>query len=215
VADHELRAWVRGTQSLIARFQADYERALGLVRDERQYATKGTSAPRVLCGEAQCLANLGDSSGANKALDAAQDAREQADEPDSISGLFTFSETKQHYYAGSSLIWLDGGPDAERAAREASQAITMWQQEPAETRSLDDEALGHIYLGIARLKLAELDGAHEAIRPILDLPPERRISWIGKRLEQFASLLSRQPYTRSPLAGEVRDEIREFTTGDG
>jgi transcriptional regulator with XRE-family HTH domain len=171
IADNELRAWVRGTQSLIARFQTDYHRALDLILDGKRYAGYGTSQARILCGEAQCLANLGDATAANRTLDAAQDARTKIIQPDSLGGLFEFTETKQRYYAGSALIWLNGEPNAQRAAQEAQAAISRWQQEPPASRSLDDEALAHVYLGTARLQLGDLDGAMAAIRPILDLPP--------------------------------------------
>jgi hypothetical protein len=79
-------------------------------------------------------------------------------------------------YAGSSLIWLDGGPDAQRAAQEAAQAIAIWEHAPPESRSLDDEALAHVYQATAHLQLRQLDAATAAIRPILDLAPERQIS---------------------------------------
>jgi hypothetical protein len=114
-----------------------------------------------------------------------------------VQGIFEFSEAKQHYYAGSSLIWLNGAADAERAAREAAEAIAMWTQEPPESRSLDDEALAHVYQGTAYLQLGQLDAATHAVRPILDLPPERQISWIRKRLARFAGMLRGEPYTGS------------------
>ncbi|WP_344624579.1 helix-turn-helix transcriptional regulator [Kitasatospora arboriphila] len=208
VGDNALRAWTRGTQSLIARFQSDYERALEYIRDGEQYAAGGTAKPRILCGLAQCMANLGNSTEANSALDAAQTAREQSRIPDSMPGLFEFSQAKQHYYAGSSLIWLNGRENAERAEREATQAIRMWEAESPETRSLDDEALAHVYLGTARLQLGELDGGMAAIRPILDLPEERKISWIGKRLDRFQGMLLQPPYRGSLVAKDAVEEIR-------
>jgi tetratricopeptide (TPR) repeat protein len=208
--DNELRAWVRGTQSLIARFQADYDDALAFARDGLRYTGRGTSEMRLLCGEAQCLANLEDSHEANKALDRALRARERANTPDSLSGLFEFSEAKQYYYAGSSLIWLDGKPNLQRAAHDAAVAISLWEHEPPERQPLDDEALCHIYQGTALLRLGELDEAVASIRPVLDLPPERRISWIGKRLGRVAAILHTEPYIASALAQESANEIREF-----
>ncbi|WP_245730129.1 hypothetical protein [Micromonospora pallida] len=94
---------------------------------------------------------------------------------DSVDGLFTFSEAKQRYYAGSSLIWLPGTADAERAVGEASQAIRIWETESPEARSLDDEALAHVYQATVHLHLGELDATVAALRPILDLPEDRKI----------------------------------------
>jgi transcriptional regulator with XRE-family HTH domain len=207
--DAELAAWVAGTKSLIARFQGDYGRALEYVRDGYQWVGHGhgTGEARLRCGEAQCLANLGNSRAANAALDAAEQAREQIRRPDSMCGLFGFSRAKQSYYAGSSLIWLQGGHDAERAAREAAAAIELWQSGPADERSLDDERLAHIYLATARVQLDDVEGAADAIRPILSLPLEEQISWIVKRAERLAGMLAAPRYAGNSTAAETVEAI--------
>ena len=208
--DNELRAWTRGTQSLIARFQGDYAHALDYVHDGLRYKARGTGRIRLLCGVAQCHANLGDSVRANRSLDRAQTEREELTTTDSVDGLFGFSVAKQHYYAGSSLIWLAGGADTERAAREAGHAIVLWETEPPEARSLDDEALAHVYQGTAFLQVGELDSAAAAIRPILDLPADRQISWVKTRLDRFAAMLRAEPYRGSSAADDLYDEIRNL-----
>jgi len=210
--DNELRAWVRGTQSLIARFQSDYTSAAAYVRDGLRYAAPGTARVRLLCGLAQCRANLGDSAGANRALNVALRERERIITPDSLGGLFEFSLAKQHYYAGSSLIWLGGGTDAQRAVREASEAIALWEQEPPETRSLDDEALAHVYEATAHLQLGDVDAAGAALRPVLDLPTDRQISWITKRVGRVGDLLREPQFENSVAAGELYDEIRALAS---
>jgi transcriptional regulator with XRE-family HTH domain len=207
--DAELAAWVAGTKSLIARFQGDYGRALEYVRDGYQWVGhgQGTGEARLRCGEAQCLANLGDSRAANQALDGAEAARERIRRPDSLEGLFGFSRAKQSYYAGSSLIWLQGGHDAERAQREALEAIGLWQSGPAEERSLDDERLAHIYLATARVQLDDVEGAADALAPVLSLPVEDQISWIVKRMDRVAGMLSAPRYAGSRVAAETVESI--------
>jgi hypothetical protein len=44
------------------------------------------------------------------------------------------------------------------------------------------------------LQLGRPDAAAAAIQPVLDLPVERRISWIRKRLSHFDELLVSKPY---------------------
>jgi transcriptional regulator with XRE-family HTH domain len=203
--DAELAAWVAGTKSLIARFQGDYGRALEYVRDGYQWVGhgQGTGEARLRCGEAQCLANLGDSRAANAALDAAESARERIRRPDSLEGLFGFSRAKQSYYAGSSLIWLEGGHDAERAQSEALEAIALWQSGPVAERSLDDERLAHIYLATARVQLDDVEGAADALAPVLSLPVEDQISWIVKRMDRVAGMLSAPRYAGNQTAAET------------
>lgn len=207
--DAELAAWVAGTKSLIARFQGDYGHALEYVRDGYQWVGSGhgTGEARLRCGEAQCLANLGDSRAANKALDAAELAREHIRRDDSLGGLFGFTRAKQSYYAGSSLIWLEGGHDAERAAREATDAIGMWQTGPEDERSLDDERLAHVYLATARVQLDDVEGAADALEPVLSLPVEDQISWIVKRMDRVAGMLSAPRYSGNQTASETVDSI--------
>jgi transcriptional regulator with XRE-family HTH domain len=205
----ELKAWVRGTQSLIARFAGDYAAALRFALDGLRYARDGSARVRLLCGVAQCHANMGDAAAARAALDAATDAREDVDGPDG-PGLFGFSEAKQAYYSGSSLIWLSDREDAERALAEATRAVELWETSADAERSLDDEALAHVYAATASLQLHDLEQAAAWLEPILGLPEEQRISWIRKRMARVAVLLSEKPYEGDPLAVELRERIADY-----
>lgn len=208
--DNELRIWVRGTQSLIARFKADYDQALAFALSGLGLTARGTGRIRLLCGKAQCLANLGDASGAFRALNEARDARESVTTADSLPGMFGFSETKQLYYTGSSLIWVPTRVNAMRAASDASQAIAAWESGKPEDRSIVDENLARIYLGTARLQMRELEGAVESVRPVLAFAAQYPVSWITKRMERFAHLL-RSDYANAALAVETRAVIGSLT----
>ena len=197
---------MRGTESLIARFQKNYAEAASIIEDGMKYAGPGTSIVRLLCGAAQCAANLGNSVGTQHFLDAALEARDQA-QPDTVNGLFTFSYAKQLYYAGSSLMWLRDAPALRRAVRDSEEAITLWEHEGEQFRSLDDEALAHVYIATARLKLGEIEGAMEVVRPILTLPPERQISWIRRRIAELAVHLKDERFANSRAAACARDEL--------
>lgn len=210
VDSNELRAWVRGTESLISRFDQRYKDAEELAWDGLRYPGRGTGRLRLLAGVAQCRANQGDSEGANEALDIAAREREALTTTDEVEGLFGFSRAKQHYYAGSSLMWLPGQADLERSAREATLAVSMWEGEPPEARSLDDEALAHIYAATAHVQLGDLDAARGAVAPILALPADRRISWILKRLRGLAGKVD-QGFPGSGDAAALRDAIREVS----
>lgn len=208
--DNQLRAWVRGTQSLILRFAGRYPEALAHALDGLEHADSGTARVRLLCGVAQCHANLSDPGAARRALADAETARDQVHGIDPYAGLFGFSPAKQAYYSGSVLIWLPDRADAERAWTEAGRAIDMWSQSTPDDRSLDDEALAGIYAATAAVHLRDLDRAEAALAPILDLPPERRISWIGKRLARVSDLLGQPPYLSDRQADNLLDRIREY-----
>jgi hypothetical protein len=210
IDSNELRAWVRGTESLVSRFDQRYADAEELAWDGLRYPGRGTGRLRLLAGVAQCRANLGDTEGANEALDTADREREALTTADDVGGLFGFSLAKQHYYAGSSLMWLPGRAELERSAREATLAVSMWESEPPDSRSLDDEALAHVYAATAHVQLGDLDAARLAIVPILAMPADRRISWILKRLRGLAGKVDRR-FPASSDAAAFRDEIRQVS----
>ncbi|HWD09348.1 MAG TPA: hypothetical protein VHA57_09655 [Actinomycetota bacterium] len=211
-AGHDaLRAWMFGTQSLIARFQGRYAEALDLAREGLAYATTGTALERLRCGEAQSLACLGDRAGTLQALALADEAREQNATGDIAHGLFTFSEAKHAYYAGSALIWLPDPEEARIAEEQSERAIALFAAGSADERNVADEALAHVYLGTAGVILGDLDRVLDAIRPVLNIPPDQRISWQRKRLARLGDMLGSDPFQRSRLARDVREEIAAFS----
>ncbi len=206
----ELRAWVRGTQSLLARFNKNYILARELAEDGLKYAGAGTSTIRLICGAAQCAANLGDSLRAQSLLNEALSLRERA-APDSLNGLYAFSYAKQLYYGGSSLMWLDDQRALKRADRDAGEAISLWKHEGVEFRSLDDEALAQVYQATARMKLGEVDGAMELLRPVINLPEDRQISWIRRRVSEVGDILRGEQFKGSISASNARAELYSLT----
>jgi len=211
--DAELAAWVCGTQSLICRFKGDYGQAMSFIEAGFEHVGDGhgTGEARLLCGRAQCAANLGDSVAANLALNEAEAARGRIRQLDSVDGLFGFSHAKELYYAGSSLIWLQGGEDARRAVVSAETAIDLWKAGPAEDRSLDDERLAHIYAATGYVQLGEVEAAVAHLQPILHLPAEDQISWIIKRADRVADMLSARRYAGDRLAADIVEAIRTVT----
>lgn len=211
----ELRAWARGTQSLIARFDWDFARAQWFLENGMRHAGSGTSETRLLCGMAQVAANHGNT---QRALDLLEDAaRARSDvKRDTVEGLFGFSPAKEAYYSGSALMWLPEKKPLRIASERAATAIDMWKREPIEQRSLDDEALAHLYHATAELRLGELDAAMDAARRVIELPEERQISWIGKRIDNLVTILERdRRYADSRAAAAARDELRPYGSGAG
>ncbi len=206
VGDGALLAWTRGTQSLIARFGQRYATALELAQAGMTDAGGGTAAPRLLAGQAQSLANLGDADGAHRALTAAETARDRAGS-DELGGLFTFSPAKLAYYGGSALIWLDGADDARRALDGAVEAITLWEAGERAELPEDDHALAHVYAATAAVQLGELDRAAAMLTPVLALPAERRISWLRKRVTRVDELLGADRFAGSDEADALRTAV--------
>jgi hypothetical protein len=108
-------------------------------------------------------------------------------------------------------MWLPDVPALQRAERDSAEAIALWEHESEQFRSLDDEALAHVYMATTRLKLGEIEGAMHAVRPTMELPPERQIPWIRRRVTELSALLGHQRLAKSSTAADAFDELRAYS----
>ncbi|WP_330233569.1 hypothetical protein OHA40_14515 [Nocardia sp. NBC_00508] len=203
-ADHDqLRAWACGTRALALRFVKDFEKAAAAATDGLRYVNNstGTAEPRLLCGLAASVANLGDSARALELLDQAERARDAAG-PDEIPGLFTFTPAKQIYYRGFSLMWAEDKRTLRKSVKASTDAIEAWQVQ----RSPGDEMLSQIYLASASARLGDLDGSIAAVSPVLENPISAHFSWVRKRLNQLEGLLA-EHFPDSPVAEDMRETL--------
>jgi len=128
-----------------------------------------------------------------------------------VEGIFGLSPAKQEYYSASSLMWLPDRPASAIAKSSAIATIGAWQHELAGRWSLDDEVLTHVYLATARLKLGDIDGAMESVRPIMRLPEERQTSWIRDRIANLGDIRDTARYRAAASAADAREELRAFS----
>jgi transcriptional regulator with XRE-family HTH domain len=206
-ADHDqLRAWARGTQALAFRFTKDFESARDAAADGLDYVngSTGTAEPRLLCGLAASVANLGDSTRALELLEQADRARD-ASGPDEIPGLFSFSPAKQIYYQGFSLMWADEPKILHKSVKASNDAIAAWKEQ----HSPGDEMLTQIYLASANARLGELDDSIAAVTPVLDKPISAHFSWVRKRLHQLDGLLG-DNFPDSQVATDMRQTLQAY-----
>lgn len=212
-ADHPgLRAWARGLQSLIAYWA-------GRPQESVRYAQAGTDLATNLNGsvaawlpslEARAWALLAAPDEAAAAIGRAADRRaeHQPDDLDHIGGVLSFPPARQHYYAAGAYVFLEG--EQTSAQREAATAIDIYETGDPQQRSFSDEAGAHAELALSRVNDGELEGAHEALAPVLDLEPERRIGGIVASAARVHGALRTPTYTASPVARGIREEIEAF-----
>lgn len=206
-ADHDqLRAWSRGTQALAFRFTKDFELARDAAQDGLNYigTSTGTMGSRLLCGLAASIANLGDSARALELLEDADRMRDSSG-PDEIPGLFSFSEAKQIYYHGFSLMWADDDKTLRKSIKASQEALDAWHVQ----RSPGDEMLSTIYLSMANARLGDLDGSLAAVAPVLETPIEAHFSWVRKRLNQLDGLLG-ENFPDSKVASDMQKTLKAY-----
>lgn len=215
-AEHDsLVALVYGLKSLITYWGADHRPARAL-----HYARQGLAECPNLRGtvgiwlsslEARAAAMLGDEEAVRTANQRAADLREavRLDELDGLGGLLTFPETKQLYYAAESEVLLRHGDS--RVAALAEEAVRGFSDRSASHWAFGDEAGARCNLALVHLYGGEVDGAAEAIRPVLDLAPPLRNRGIVVSAERVHSALSNGPAEDSVTARELREEIEAYS----
>jgi hypothetical protein len=82
--------------------------------------------------------------------------------------------------------------------------------EPGETHGFGCEALAHIDLAAARLRIGEFDGAAEALASVLSFPSGKRIDALPQRLSRVRAELANPRYQGSAQARELDEQVEEF-----
>lgn len=171
-----LIAWVRGIQCLVSHWA-------GTPRETIRYAELGLNLSGVSGSvtvwlhslEARAWASLGDAAESERHINLASDARESMTpgELDRLGGFCYFPRARQLYYAAGANALLPA--KYSRAEADANEALDAYANGPAAERAWSDVYGTYTELAIARVHGSDLDGAAEALRPVLELPVPQRI----------------------------------------
>jgi hypothetical protein len=192
-AGHDgLRTWIRGLQANITHWSGRWQDSVRYARLGAEPAVRSRSTAVVLLAssEARALGALNRLEETHVALARAAEARErvQPDELDVLGGLCNFLRPAQLGYAAEALSW-GGAPEAGEAERFALEALATY---PAAIQggSFRNEAHARCVLAVARVAQAEVEGAAEALAPVLALPPAQRDHTILTSIERVHTALS-------------------------
>jgi tetratricopeptide (TPR) repeat protein len=155
---------------------------------------------------------LGNLEETTRCVRAAADARESATADtlhDEIGGVFGFNDAKSHYYAGATYIHLGQADPALNATR---QAVELYTNGPADQRSYGAESLARIDSAMAHLLKGSLDGAIDALQPVLALPVDNRIAQLDKRLTSVRHRIAYPAFRDAQEAHDLDERIEEFCT---
>ncbi len=180
-AGHDgLRAWTRGLQALITYWSGRLDDSVRYAQlgAEAAARSRGTAGIWLTSSEARSLAALNRLEDAHTALAQATEARDrmEPDELDSLGGLCTFNRPRQLYYAADALAW-GGEAEASHTERLALEALDAYAGAPDQDRAFGDEAGARSALAVGRVLRREVDGAAEALAPVLE--PPRRSAYTG------------------------------------
>ncbi|NEA33241.1 XRE family transcriptional regulator [Streptomyces sp. SID13031] len=211
-ADHHgLRAWVRGLQSLVSYWAGNPHDSVRYAQLGAGYAEQANSTTGVWLpvSEARAWAALGNADAARAALVRAENAwgTVQADELDEMGGLCTFGRNRQLYYAADALAWLPG--ERETAEQYSRQAVDAYTDQSHPEWAFGDAAGSHAAMAITRIANGELEGAADALAPVLGLPTERRINGVVHSARRVHQALRQSGHGDD--ARDLQEEIEMFT----
>ncbi|GAA0602682.1 hypothetical protein GCM10009534_41570 [Kribbella sandramycini] len=200
---HELRAWIRATQHTAAFWQDDFTRAGEYAQDGLRYAT-GTSRRFLTGALAVDLARSGQSSAAQQALKTAQDVATEPHESEFPGPLLCTPERAEGIWSDTHLALGRVKPTLTHANR----SVAGFEAAPHVTRNLGSERMIRLQQAKAHLLLGELDGAIDAMQPVLGTALEYRVRPLLHRLGEVTALA--EPFTRTARGRDLRDRLRNF-----
>ncbi|MFF0723762.1 hypothetical protein [Streptomyces sp. NPDC004134] len=214
-AEHSaMSAWVRGLQSLISYWADRPEDAL-------HYACQGTATapdfPGSVCIwlaglEARASAALGDYDTVQAANRRAAELREATtpDDLDDLGGIYYYPEIKHRYYEVESNVLLgNGGTELIQRAEDAVQGFSDHENPHW---AFGDEAGSQSNLALARLYSGDVEGAADAVQPVLALPPGQRNHGIISSAQRVRTALTTDPIRNAVTARDLREQIVAFSS---
>ncbi|MEU3046898.1 hypothetical protein ABZ705_10300 [Streptomyces sp. NPDC006984] len=210
---HAMRAWVRSLQSLISYWA-------GRPTEAADYATlgqnvagnvRGTTGVWLACLSARAHALIGDADATRTAIQQAEDARAavEPDDLDAFGGIMTFPVPRQLYYVAEATVHLGDDPTLGESRSDA--AVTAYRDASEDEWAFGDEAGAQTDLAVARIARGQIEGAIEAVRPVLDLPIEQRNFGITSSAQRVHAALHTDGRRGGGVAADLREEIEAFT----
>lgn len=187
-----------------ARWQDRFAEAAGLAARGFQASATAPVRAELAYREANAIALFGDTPRARDALRKADRAAEGVD--DDGTSAWSFSRGRQAIFTLSVCIHT-GDPDG--ALRAAQQADSYWETGGGKVTA----TWAQVRAGAAMAHLLKnsLDGAAGQLGPVLDLPADQRIRTVTGYLDEISVML-RARFAGSPLAVQLGEQIKEFTS---
>ncbi|MQA16162.1 MAG: hypothetical protein GEV09_19045 [Pseudonocardiaceae bacterium] len=203
---NEAKAW--SVQAKTARWQGRYAESADLASRGFESSPLAPIRLQLAHQEANAAALLGDRNRAQHALQRAEKAAETTFPNDSGVSAWSFPRARQAVFA-LSVATYTGDPDG--ALRAAAMADDCW----ASGDPLVPATWAQVKLGaaIAYLLKDSLDGAAETVAPVLDLPPELRMSTVTGYMDNLDRHLRDPRFVQSGMGVALRDQIRTFNAG--
>ncbi|MER0243155.1 hypothetical protein AAHZ94_14210 [Streptomyces sp. HSW2009] len=206
-----IQAYAYGTLALMAFWDGRPSDAVRFANTAQGFGGLGDTALRRLYSiEARAHGHLRDSTQARRFIVATQEQTSgRRDElHDDISGQFGFDEARIAMSHATTCLLLR---DAEGAERFATQALRLLQDRPESEAPIVVSGPAAIDLARARLMSGQVEGAQEALEPVLQVPASWRSSVMVERMAAARIELTSPDFRGSSAALSLAAQIEEFS----
>ncbi len=209
IGHNGLKAWLRGTQALIAFWSGNPREAAHLAQSGRELLRHGTGFVRLCNIESRAWAHLGDVRETQKVIGMGHHAREHVTEPDElhdvVGGEFGFDEARQSFCNAGAWVQV-GKPTL--AIQAAERALRLYASDAERHRRYGGEASTRLEMTDGYLAARELDAADVALAPVIGTAATAGVAHLATRLSGICTTLDTPPYRNSREARELAERIR-------
>lgn len=100
--------------------------------------------------------------------------------------------------------------EPDDALQLAADAVAMFETTPEDQRNLGSERMTRIQVVKAHLQRRELDGAAEALAPVLATPPEHRVRPLLHRVAEVGKMVTAPSTANTRLVRGIAAGVAEF-----
>ncbi|WP_028927610.1 helix-turn-helix domain-containing protein [Pseudonocardia acaciae] len=203
----DLRVHARNVQANIVYWADRPAETVELVESELDAAPAARRAP-LLFNHARALADLGRVDDALESLRAANAAADM-EPPDHLWGgtSFEWRPASGLLLSASTCVRLGRG---EKAAALASESLATYRARARGEKPSNAESRALLELACARVLTNELDGAAEALRPVLELDPRYRAERLVGRVDALRNTLRRSRFAAARETRELAERADLF-----
>lgn len=202
----EVTAWYVLAKS--ARWQHRHLQAADLAGQGLQRSSPGPMRVQLACYEANTSALLGDTRRARNAMRLAEEAATAVPANQDTLSPWAFPPERMTIFRLAVALGT-GDPDA--ALRAAAGTAAAWDPDGPHVPAAWAQI--RVCAGIAHLMKDELEGTAEQVTAMLALPARYRIATVTGWLDDLDHRLTARRFASSPIAADLRQQIREFSAG--
>ncbi|MEU8925285.1 hypothetical protein AB0D10_30845 [Kitasatospora sp. NPDC048545] len=212
LAEHDaLQAYSYGYLAILAYWNGNPTQAVRHVTTAQQFADVGDAGKaRLAAIAARAHAHLGRVGETQRAIRLSLEDRGRRRDAihDDLAGEFAFSQERVAMSNSSSYLLLRDGAGAENSARQSLQLIA---ESTTNTVPFVVAPQASSDLAMALLLGRDLDGAAEALAPVLAIPRQWRGAGLVERLDAVRGELVSPTFRDSVAATSLAEQIEEFT----